>query len=916
MARRSLATYLNALTYPDRTIYPASSAVEADYFNLMSIYGDAVFFPLLEEATLRQEGHRLEFGKDGRLALAGVVYNEMRGDYSSADSLTSTRTVQSLFEEGHPYSYDSGGDPERIPELSYEAFVGFWARNYRPSNCRIFLYGNIDTAKQLAFLHNNFLSRPNPRREAFSDPDRGAASLEPVEDVPLALHRSEARRLEIPCPPEAGSEGTTSIIVNWLLPPLDKPGDALAAEFLAELLVGHEGAPLAVALRKSGLGEDISPQSGLDTNFREPIFSIGLRGSEAGKEAAIEDLILGTIGHFAEAGPDADELDAAFHSIAFANREIRRGNGTFGTRLMSRVFRTWIRGGRPEEGLSFVLPLQNLKEQIDSDPGFIPGLLRRFLLDNPHRTTVTARPDAAEYERIEGLRLGGLKKLEEGLSLAERDSIVEASRLLDERQTLPDPPEKLALLPRLRARDIPRTIDLVPREKPLLGDLAVSVHPLFTNDIVYLDLAFPLDHLPANAYLWLPLLSRFISGAGLPGLSYDRTAALLARFSGGFGVVLDSGSGFARPDGGPESGGRAPATQASYAIFRLKALAERFPKALELALGLITGADSGDEKRVADILSELGNDVTSALVPSGNSFALARAGAFWGRSLAIDDQWRGMGQFGFLKRLRAEEGKKSLGAALDGLRSSIVARKGLALNLTASREDLGPALASLETALGRLPATASALPPLPGVYELPARDEAYAIPTQVGFSAAACPSTRLGRSEYAHETVLAHLLTTGRLWDELRVKRGAYGASCYLEALEGVAFFSTYRDPSPSESLVFFGQALGDLSKPGSLDEAIVEEAVVGSAGRDLKPLLPEERGFADFRRELYGIDDELRRAKRIALLETGPRDVEKAAERLAASYEEASSVLISKPEDVQLHSRRRPAARSVDLSL
>jgi Zn-dependent M16 (insulinase) family peptidase len=899
MARRSLATYLNALTYPDRTVYPASSALEADYFNLMSVYGDAVFFPRLDMETFRQEGHRLEFDGEGRLSRSGVVYNEMRGDYASADSLTSTASVTSLFEAGHPYSYDSGGNPDLITGLTYEAFVAFWADHYRPGNCRIFLHGDIDTTKQLDYLEVNFLSRGNPRWKS-----AGGA----VADVPVTSLRGEARRVELPCPPEAGSDGTTSIVLNWLLPPQDGTGDLIAAELLAELLIGHDGAPLALALRNSGLGDDLSPQTGFDTNYRQPIFTVGLRGTERGREAAIEDLVQATLARFAKVGPGPDELDAAFHSIAFANREIKRGSGTYGTRLMSRAYRTWIRGASPEEGLCAALPLERLRARIAADPTFIGGLAERLLLANRHRTTVTAYPDEGLFGRKAAEAANAMRDLEAGLSPAAREAILAESKLLAALQEKADRPADLALLPRLRAGDIPREIDRVPRESSLLGGCPLSVHPLFTNGIVYLDLAFPLDGLSPEAMLWLPLLSRFISAAGLPGLPYDKVAAEMARHSGGFGTLLESGSPVL-PDGSPA--GR-PST---YAIFRLKALSERFPKALDLVLGLLAGADTGDTKRVADILSELGNDVISALVPAGNSFAVARAGASLGGALAVDDLWRGMSQLRFLRELRERDDIAEVARNLDGLRASLVARRGLRLNLTTSPEDLPAARAALQSGLPRLPAEPGPAVSTPLSFEPPAASEAYAIPSQVGFAAAACRSSRIGQAEYAHETVLAHLLTTGLLWEELRVKRGAYGASCYLEGLEGAAFFSTYRDPRPADSLGYFAEALERLSREGAGDSDAIEEAVVGTAGRDLKPLLPEERGLADFRRELYGITDAFRLAKRRALLETGPSEVKAAAGRLAEAFKSASAVLISRSEDVQLLSLRRADTRAVDLS-
>lgn len=900
MARRSLATYLNALTYPDRTIYPASSAVEADYFNLMSVYGDAVFFPAITEETLGQEGHRLEFQEDGSLGRGGVVYNEMRGDYSSADSLIGTALVSGLFEPGHPYSYDSGGNPQTIIDLDYPGFLDFWASNYNPSNCRIFLYGSIDTARQLAFLEDSFLSRENPRWK----PRSGG-----IGDVPVAQARKLPRRDVLAVPPEAGSEGKTSVILSWLLPPLADPAEALAADLLGELLLGHDGAPLALALRNSGLGEDLSPHTGLDTNLRQPIFSAGLRGCKEGIEDQVEGLIISSLEAFAKDGVEAEALDTALHSLVFASKEIRRGSGTYGTRVMTRAYRSWIRGHSPDEGLAVAAPLAKLQATIEADPAWLGAFVRRVLLDNPHRTCLTARPDAGLFEKKEAAELSRLAELQAALSPGEEAAIRASQEKFARIQAQADSPEALATMPRLRSRDLPLTVDHVPRETGTLGDRPISIHPLYTNGIIYLDLAFPLEGVARANYPWLPLLSRVIPAAGTASQAWDKMSALLTRQAGGFNLVLEAGTGSAK------SGG----TLGSWAIVRLKALSERFPEALALGLDLLSGTDWGDRKRILDIQAELCNDVVSALVPGGNSFALARAGAFRGGALALDDLWRGMAQFRFLSRLSAQGTESPSPEILEALAASIFAREGLRINLTAGREDLLGALASLEKGISRLRAQ-RAPGPRPealssGLAGPAAQREAYAIPAKVGFAAAACPASLLGSPESVHETVLAHLLTTGLLWDELRVKRGAYGASCYMETLEGSALFSTYRDPRPVDSLDYFGQALRELASrdlPGDL----VEEAIVGSAGRDLRPLLPEERGLADFRRELYGIDDELRLAKRLSLLKTGPADLARAASSLATAYEGASSVLISRSEDVQLLGHRRVGTLAVDLSL
>jgi Zn-dependent M16 (insulinase) family peptidase len=708
--------------------------------------------------------------------------------------------------------------------------------------------------------------------------------------------------------------------VSWLLPPAADQGELLALELLSELLLGHDGAPLVKALQSSGLGEDISPHSGFDTNYRQPIFTAGLRGVSREKAAEVEALVLGTIDDYVKKGVDPEELETALHSMAFSHKEIRRGAGTYGLRLINRALRGWMHGEAPEASLSFEEPLALLRGRLEAAPRYLAELAETSLTGNRHRVTLSAYPEASVFAQKAKELAEGLEAFEAGLSGPEREAIKARSALLAEAGARPDPPEVLARFPRIRARDIPHEIDIVPRERAEAAGCPVSLHPIFTNGIVYLDLAFPLDGLESEAFHWLPLLSRFIAGAGTSRLSYDKMAASLAKNAGGFGSLLEVGS---------ATSGETRA----FAIFRLKALAERFGAASSLVFELLGDADTGDRRRLADLLSELGNDVSAALVPSGNAFAASRAAASLSEAAALDERLRGIDQLLFLRRLRsagkAETAGKGgpAGGNIDAIAETIAslsaflfARKGLRASLTAGQEDLPQAIEALKAGLAGLPEAGK---PLSGLArpagESPssfaALNEGYGIASEVGFAASACRASRLGSPGYAHETVLAHLLSTGPLWEEIRVRQGAYGASAFTDGLEGLAVFSTYRDPKPLASLSYFGEALESLASGRGLSAEAAEEAVVGAVGHDLKPLLPEERGLSDFRRELYGIGDEIRRKKREDLLTTGENDLKDAAERLAKAQREASNVLISKAADVELFSLGRRDALVVDLS-
>ena len=540
---------------------------------------------------------------------------------------------------------------------------------------------------------------------------------------------------------------------------------------------------------------------------------------------------------------------------------------------------------------------------MEADPRYLEGRLREWILDNPHRATVTVYPDPALAEAQRKERRAALDALEQGFSEAERADIRKTAEALRESQDAQDGAGARDTIPLLRRTDIPSEIEIIPRESARIAGAAASLHPVFTNGIVYADFAFPLSGLPESRLGLLPLLARFVSGAGLPGRSYAEVSRDLARTAGGFHVLLQA----ATPAGNPAD------SPSAWMVFRLKALAGKLPAALDLVLPLMTEPDFSDRKRLSDLLSELANDMTSAIVPSGSSFAASRAAASFSRAQGIEEVWRGLSQFLFLSELRISTDTEALAGKLSALLRSTVGREGLRVNLTADPETLESARSALESALARLPVKpAGAAEPSPAEIPapwtaLPARFEAWSLPAQVGFSAACLRASPIGTPGFAHEQALGHLLSTGFLWDEVRVKGGAYGASAWTDGSESTFSFSSYRDPAPTASLAAYRRALESVAGDG-LARDVLERAVVGAAGRDLRPMMPEEKGFIDFKRELFGVTDEMRRRKRADILALGREDLRAAAGRILSGWEDRTEVLISHGDDIESLKRENPA--------
>jgi Zn-dependent M16 (insulinase) family peptidase len=903
LAQGSLQTFLNAMTFPDKTLYPASSVNEHDYFNLMAVYGDAVFKPLLSEWTFMQEGHRLEFASpesgngeglalEGRLQITGVVYNEMKGAYSAPDTYVNLWSVRAVMPDT-PYALESGGDPEYIPDLSWEGLKQFHRSRYSPANCRVFLAGNIPTEKQLAFLNERF----------FAGLNRGSAA----PPVPKAVRWTAPRSLRVPCP--AGADEKTTVSLSWLCSDTTDSDETLALSALTEILLGHDGSPLTRLLIESGLGEDLAPCTGLETDLRETVFCAGLMGVsvETGSET-IEALILGELERLVREGIPKEEIEAALLSMEFANREIRRAGAPYSLVWLQRAFRGWLHGAKPWTSLLFVPRFTRLKERIAADSRFFESLIQKYLLDNPHRALVAVVPQKGYWEAKEAALTARLAEKEAAMSGDERRSIREKALELEEIQSRGDSLAALSTIPHLSRKDLSPDVERIPRELRAAAGSPVLVHDLFTNGITYADIAFPADILNGDDYLWLPLFARTVVSVGLPGMDYAEVSSLLARTVGDLHAALRNGSVI---EGGsrtiPTPVGILDLAGRDWLMYRVKALDEKIVATLDLTWRLITEADFSDQRRIRDLVLEMKNDMDLALAPNGHTFASSRASQMFSRSRTVEELWSGLDQLRFAHTV-ADLDTAEISGKLTALRDRLRAG-GFIASLTGQGETLGKTLNHLERRWRdfgpprpRNPAVleegAFAFSPETG----PVPAEVYSSPSlQVGFAALALPGAAFPRREHAAEAVLSHQLSTGALWEDIRMKGGAYGAFAYADGGEKVFGFSTYRDPVPFRSLGAFTAILRDragLSSAGaaaslqdkaSLQDAL-EKAIIGRYAKETPPRTAAEKGSIDFSRFLYGVDTCHREMKLRALIDISEEEVAGAARRLA---EPASSAAL-----------------------
>lgn len=890
---QSVKTFLNAMTFPDKTLYPASSMVKADYFNLMAVYGDAVFNPLLSEETFAQEAHRFEVGEAGNVSVQGVVYNEMKGAYSSFDDIVSDYVIRYTF-PGTPYAFDSGGDPVDIPSLTLEKLKAFHAEHYGPAHCRLFLYGNIPTETQLEFIETHFLKDLRAQ-----DSSVGGGALHALEQSIYDCSFDKPQTVRASAPAGSGEKGET-VLLNWVLGNSASPDSYMQAVLLSEILTGHDASPLTKALMQSGLGEDIAPNTGLECDLARLLFSCGMRGVKKGGEAKIERCINDVLSGLAQNGVSDDDLRAALMSVDFSQREVQRSSGPWSLVLMRRAFRGWLNGTDPFSSLKTRAAFERLKSRIALADGkaYLQTLVKKLFLDNPHRLLLTVVPDE-EYDKK---REKAYEKQCSSCTLS-RDEIEKKQKALHAYQSKDD--EKLrSLIPHLKPRDLEKKIDCIHTERTVIADIPAFVHNEAVNGIVYLIAAVPVDELEPELYPFLPFYAQVLTNVGFKGMDWAEAAAKSALITGGFGASVFTSAMTPRAAKLSESG-RDSLLGRDWLFLRVKMLAEYATEGVDLLFDCFESPDFSDEKRIKDLALEYRNDFVSSIVPAGHMYALSRCARYFSRSKSVEELWSGLSQLYTAKRIAAMESAETahlLSTIHEKLRSS-----GICVNITADKEGLPGTKKALQARLKayaspKVPSAtfcsrlgAEAFLPLGRIENTDESSKnlcVYTLPCETGFAASSFASSAFGTKEAVYESLFAHWFSNNVLWEKIRTVGGAYGAFASADVLERVFAFVTYRDPDPARSLDAFVQCL-DESSSARISGDVLERTITGSYSKEVQPRSPSARGFTGFMRSLYGILDEEREEKLNILLSAGSSDLQNAASSLARRAECAKNALI-----------------------
>lgn len=854
LVKGSLHTFLNAFTYPDKTSYPVASTNEQDFYNLTRVYMDAVFFPLISKETLMQEGwHLHQEKKSDPVTLRGVVYNEMKGAYNSPDRAL-WDTIQSALLPDTPYRHDSGGDPLMIPTLTYEHFKQFHQTYYHPSNALLFFSGN-DPEEERLLLADEYLAQFE-YQEIHSE-----IALQPPFSKPTTV------RGRLPIGESDDPKKKGMVTLNWLLSKSTDVELALRLRILSLILVGTPASPLRKALVDSGMGEDIAG-GGVESELQQMLFSIGLRGMDVTDANRVKKLITGTLQKLAKEGIDSEIVESALRTTEFHLREQNTGSFPRGLSLLYGILPSWLYGGDPITALSFQSDFDRLQDEISSGKKPFEQLIQQYLLKNNHQVLVILDPDKEEQKRRDAQERQNASELYEKLSTQEQMALPDRTHSLMTAQTTSDSPELLATLPKLRVQDLGKESTQIPTDIQKNGTGEILMHPLATNGIIYLDLVFDLCGVPERLLPLVPLFTRCLTEMGTDKEDFASFMHRQNTYTGGIhasmltNTVQDSKDAVAKM------------------ILRAKWLEKQTGPALDLIRSVLLDANLSNQERFKQMVLEEKTEYEQEVLESGHHFADARIRARFRTADWLDEQFGGITQLFFLRELvtKVDTQWSAILKDLQQLRSLLIRQDHLVINITTDPEIIEEARHAIVQRCGSLPALKVEKQTWNTAMNV--EDELLVVPTTVNYVGKGINLYDVGFPFTGSSIVIAKYLRSSWLWEQVRMKGGAYGAFSSFHPLSGTFSFLSYRDPHIEQTLAVFDQTAKFLREIKLSDDELTK-AIIGAISDVDHYLLPDAKGLTSLSRHLTGVTDARRQQTRTQILSTAEADFHAFAQQM-----------------------------------
>ena len=869
MLKRSLNSFMNAMTASDWTVYPFSSMNRKDFLNLLDIYLDAAFFPCITERDFSQEGHRLEFSEldnpESPLEYKGVVYNEMKGAMSDPSSLLSRRMDKHLFPTT-TYRHNSGGEPENIPDLTWQQLKDFHASYYHPSNAWFYTAGNLDLAEILEIVDDRVLKQFD--------------KLDLDSEVALETRLSTPQQVAEVYPLDEGEpmDNRSMVQLGWLCCDINDSFEQLSLSLLSSLLLGNPAAPLYKALLDSGLGANLAPGSGYHDDNRTTYFAAGLQGTNPDKVAAIEELIMATLKQIATEGFSKERIEAAIHRLEFNNREVTGDSYPYALLLMMKLIGPWIHGGDPKTVLAFDENLDRLRAELDKGPYF-EKLIRKYLIDNPHRVNLLLQPDQELGPQQEAETRKKLDSIQAELSDEEKAQLIKRAVALKEAQ---EGPEDLSCLPSLELGDIPPEEHPIPYESSELDGVKQYWFDQPTNGIGVVSLHFNLRGLNSEQILYLPIFGSLLTQVGAGGRNYLEMAGQIEAVSGGVSgrtALLDSPLDINLNHPGFEVKG--------------KALVRNADAMLALLKDIIMAPDFTDLKRLSTVLKQLKVSLENSVPQAGHSYAARRAASALSSAAKLREEWSGLSQIALVKELagKSPDQLATFAQFLNELRAALFNKACVQTGVTVEHANFAAFSTPLAGLLNDLDATPVTAPTTSDDFVARPGYQGLVWSVPVNYVAKVFRAVPFVHDDSAALTVLSKLMRAEYLHREIREKGGAYGGLAGYNAESGLFSMLSYRDPQLVRTLKVYDDAVDWFVAGGFSDESVTEAIIAVFSDLD-KPLSPAGMGAHEFANLRQQMTPEMRNHMRQQLLAVTRADLQRVAQQYLGSGNSSVAVL------------------------
>lgn len=867
LAKGSLNTFLNAMTYPDKTVYPVASCNDQDFKNLMDVYLDAVFNPNITkyEEIFKQEGWHYELtGKDDELKINGVVYNEMKGAYSSPDEVLSSQIYRSLFPD-NTYSKDSGGNPEYIPKLTYEAYLDFYHKYYHPSNSYIYLYGDMDVVERLEWLDKEYLSHYEYKKV------NSEINKQPAFDEIKNVEAQYSITMD------DSQENKTYLSYNRVV------GDTLdemlyqAFDVLDYALVSSPGAPVKQALIDAGIGDDV--YGSYDAGILQPVFSFVAKNANASQADEFESIIENTLKEVVKTGINKEALLAGINSSEFKFREADFGQFPKGLLFGLNCLDSWLFDDmKPFIHLECLDTFAKLRRAVDTD--YFEKLIQEYLLDNTHGSSVTVKPKRGLGNEKEEALAKELSDYKASLSDEEIKKLIEDTEHLKKYQEEPSSDEDLRKLPMLTRADMKKNAMPFSNIEDELLDVKVVRHDIESNGIDYISFLFDAGDFEQSELGYLGFFTNALGLVSTEKYSYTDLANATNIYTGGISTGTAS-----HPD----------IKDRNNFVFKfevkLKVLEKNLGKALELMQQMILASDFSDTKRLGEIVAQIKARLQANLSSSGHLVAAMRSMSSFSHYALYQDELKGIAFYRSICRIEKElsESPERVSDKLDSIAKKLFARNRMLISFTGNNEAYGNAKPSLEKVIAGFDKI-SAVGNQAEVHFNTAK-EAFIDASQIQYVAKTGDFVCEGYEYTGALRLLRIILSYDYLWINVRVKGGAYGCmNTFLRS--GESYFVSYRDPNLSDTLDVYDR-IPEYIKSFSPDERDMTKYIIGTFSALDTPMNPEAKGSRSLSAYLEGITYEQIQKERDEILNAQPEDIRRLADLVEAVLKKDSICVI-----------------------